>query len=461
MSKLIHSGGLTKADLNAGQRSLIKTGIDWWKGREQNLVVIGEPGTGKTSSVDFLLDELPTAVPLYNAPTHEASGQLRDKLPDNAFCETSHRALGLKVNKSYKDLVFEKGDTPKEFLECNVFVMDEASMADKGTEEKKGLMQHALDSYEKIIWLGDDMQLPPVGSVSGDSPVFEAGFRTVELTEVERHDGDILKYVQQVRGEILKPVRRVPNRFGEIDELRAKPGVIPPFSQEMKEEIAEGRGRVITWTNGKTAHSIVPGVREYNQHLRVFKFGAEMAENHPFLESEIVVLSSPSYLFKGEAGEHEQLQNLDFKDNLLKRQATTNARGQVIRVGVVKLLGVECHKLTLELVKGGKTVIYVPTKRGKVKYDSILAEMQSRAEAAGVGAKEVYRLKHTFSELFTFATPSYAQTGQKCQGSTIESVYVDVRNILQIRPSDWKVAFKLLNVACSRSSKKLTLIRGI
>jgi hypothetical protein len=267
--------------------------------------------------------------------------------------------------------------------------------------------------------------------------------------------------VQKVRAEILKPIRKVPAVFGEIEELKAKPGVIPGFTKEMKQEISEGKGRILTWTNGKTSNSIVPGVREYNQLIREFKFGVDMAKAHPFLESEIIVLSSPSYLFQGEAEKHESLKDLTFKGNLLKRQAVTNARGLVTRVGSVTLLGVQCHKLDLELVKGGKTVIYVPTLKGKAKYENTLKEMQLRAASAGAGAKEIYRLKHTFSELFTFATPSYSQTCQKAQGSTIESVYVDVRNILQVRPTEWKMAFKLLNVACSRSSRKLTLIRGV
>jgi hypothetical protein len=452
---------LQLSDLNSGQQDTISEGVKWYESEEQCFVIDGEPGTGKTSVVKFLIESLPDAIPLFNAPTHEATGQLADKLGEGAACETSHRALGLKVNKFYDDLRFEKGDTPKAFENCNLFVMDEASMAGLGGKEEKQLLDHALDSYDKIIFLGDWAQLPPIGAKNGDSPVFTQGFQTQTLTQVERHAGDILTYVQKVRAEILKPIRKVPAVFGEIEELKAKPGVIPGFTKEMKQEISEGKGRILTWTNGKTSNSIVPGVREYNQLIREFKFGVDMAKAHPFLESEIIVLSSPSYLFQGEAEKHESLKDLTFKGNLLKRQAVTNARGLVTRVGSVTLLGVQCHKLDLELVKGGKTVIYVPTLKGKAKYENTLKEMQLRAASAGAGAKEIYRLKHTFSELFTFATPSYSQTCQKAQGSTIESVYVDVRNILQVRPTEWKMAFKLLNVACSRSSRKLTLIRGV
>lgn len=456
-----HSWNITEADLNEGQKGLIKAGVKWWESGDQNLVVAGEPGTGKTSVVEFLLRKLTGAVPLFSAPTHEAAGQLRDKLTRaKFFCETSHRALGLKVNKGYRDLVFERGQPPKEFLDCNVFLMDEASMADYGTEEKKGLIRHAMECYRKIIWLGDWAQLPPIGSVTGDSPIFEAGFQTETLTKVERHEGDILTYVQKVREEILKPARTVPKVFGEIRELKAKAGLTPRFTKEMLKEIAEGRGRIITWTNGKTSASIVPGVREYNQLVREFKYGKQMAEAHPFLESEVIVLSSPSFLYESDADAHAALRNLDFKDTSLKRQAATNARGQVTRVSGASLLGVECYRLELDLLRGGKTVIFVPTLKGKAKYDSTLKEMQRRADNAGKDARDIYRMKHTFGELFTMATPSYAQTGQKCQGSTVESVYVDVRNILQMRPSEWKVAYKLLNVACSRASKQLTLIRG-
>lgn len=446
---------ITLEDLNPGQRKAVATGVDWWNSDEQCLVINGEPGTGKTSIAEFTVKRIKSAIPLYSAPTHEAAGQLEDRVGDNAPCETTHRALGLKANRSYAELVFERGKPPKEFDPCTLLLVDEASMLDLAKPgEPDKLLNHALECYDKIIFLGDDMQLPPIGAT--ESPVFTQGYRTITLDKVERHDGDILRYVQKVRAEIMKPARRVPEPFGEISQVKAKPGALPSLPEDVLRSIADGRGRVLTWTNGKTSHSIVPGVAEYNQMMRGFKFGAALAEKHPFLESEIVVLKAPNFLYERDADKHEELTSLEFESKSLKRMAATNARGQVTRVDTATLLGVECHKLTLDLIKGGKTVVFCPTKKGKVRYDQIMKQMLEQAKAEG-GAR-LYAKRHTFAELFTLVVPSYGQTCQTAQGASIETVCVDVRNMLQCR--DWKVAFKLLNVGCSRASKELILIRS-
>jgi hypothetical protein len=453
---------ITLSDLNSGQKKAIQVGREWWKSDEQCLVISGKPGTGKTSIAEFIVNELDDIDALYCAPTHEAVGQLSDRIGENTICETAHRALGLKANKNFKELVFETTGLPRAYQDKNCLIMDEASMAgDELTQEGQGLLRHATDLFEKIIFLADWAQLPPIGAESGDSPVFTKGYRMEELTQVERHEGDILVFVNLVRDMILSRVKSCPKAFGEIREIKAKQGLVPEFPSDIKRAIMEGRGRVITWTNGKTTKSIVPGVREYNSYFRTQKFGELAALQNPFLETEIIVFSTHSYLLDNDSELHENVRDVDFDAKLLKRQATSNARGQVKQVSKATVLRIECWKLEVSMLKGGECTIYVPTKSGELKYKETLDKFNAMAEAfVGAERAKVYNLKHTFSQMFTFATPSYGQTGQKAQGASIEVVCVDVRNILQMRPDQWKVAFKLLNVACSRATQQLVLIKG-
>jgi hypothetical protein len=468
-SKMSNKETITVSDLNEGQRSAVEAGDAWWKSKEQCFVVDGQPGTGKTSVLGFILKNLRGANPLLTAPTHEAVGQMRDRLPPTALCETTHRGLGLKVDKSYESLTFVPGIRSETLAETNLLVVDESSMLDmlEPEEVKNGLppklLDHVLSYYQKVIFLGDWAQLPPVGRKDGESPVFKQGYRTVSLDKVERHGGDILTFVQSIRAEIPKALRRLPPIPSGIEVITTNDYcAIPDLGGDVKQEIAEGRGRILTWTNGRTDKSPVPGVREYNQFIREFKFGTEVARQFPFIESEIVSFKTQSFLLEGDAEKHSRLTLDDlnrFQSFKLKRMATNNTRGQVTRVANYTFLGIPCHRLEIDLLNGGKTIVFCPTKGGEVTYKNMVKKLAQEA-AKAVNKKVAYAKMHTFSELFTTVVPCYGQTGQCAQGATMDLVVVDVRNILQARPTEWKTAFKLLNVACSRASKRLILVKS-
>jgi exodeoxyribonuclease V alpha subunit len=155
--------------------------------RERRLsIIVGGPGTGKTSTVVKLLallhsdafergSEPPRVLML--APTGKAAQRLaeatlraRDRLPVSDTVRaaisgealTVHRALGSIGGSSTR---FRHG--PDQPLDCDVLVLDEASMVDLGLMRR---LLDALPGHARLIMLGDPDQLSSVeaGGVLAD-----------------------------------------------------------------------------------------------------------------------------------------------------------------------------------------------------------------------------------------------------------------------------------------------------
>ena len=160
------------------------------RGVNENLIITGGPGTGKTTVIFFLLRELyctqPELLehPLYlAAPSGKAADRMKESIVNsmNLVCSeelennfavydkiakaetyTIHRLLGYLPNENK---FFHDEDNP--FPENAVFVIDESSMVDITLF---GAFLKAVPRGAKLFLLGDADQLPPVdaGAVLGD-----------------------------------------------------------------------------------------------------------------------------------------------------------------------------------------------------------------------------------------------------------------------------------------------------
>ena len=153
-------------------------------------VISGYAGTGKSTLVRFIIEELPGVDPLidvcYAAYTGKACQVLKDK--GNPNVSTLHRLLFESIPKP--DGTFFRKRKPS--IEYKIVVIDEASMVPKDFVE-------ILNEYPIFtIWLGDPFQLPPVDKNSANNLLDRPD---VMLTQIMRQEAesDIIRLSMDIR----------------------------------------------------------------------------------------------------------------------------------------------------------------------------------------------------------------------------------------------------------------------
>lgn len=174
---------------------------------EKISIIAGGPGTGKTYLTTELVKSFgPASRIILTAPTGKAAARLKER-NKHATCSTLHALLGIRSN----------GEPPSSplFLQADLIVIDEASMLDA---KMMRLLLKSLPTGQRLVFLGDPHQLPPVetGSLFCD---LIGLLPTAFLKKCHRSDRkEILDLAQQIiEGET--PTPEGPLSFETIQEF--------------------------------------------------------------------------------------------------------------------------------------------------------------------------------------------------------------------------------------------------
>lgn len=194
--------------------------------KDYKRALVGAAGTGKTYLVKALIKNCNLTYSLIGlaAPTHKACRVLQESIGlPNIKVNTLQSDLGLRLNFNVDkfDINHPPFD-PKGRIKIGdyrLYIVDEASMINRGL--CTFLEQTCKTNKCKIIYIGDDSQLAPVGEKYSSSL---RGIKTYKLAQIVRQEDDnpirylleLLRYdIKHRTFKFLEHISKVPEKFDD------------------------------------------------------------------------------------------------------------------------------------------------------------------------------------------------------------------------------------------------------
>lgn len=404
---------------------------------DRYMTLIGAGGTGKTFCIMTAVEMLQKAgmKVLLTAPTNKAVKQLEKAareyglVLDEVDFSTIHSALGLAMlpNEDQKFAVRAGRGVIEVF---DVIVVDEASMM-----PRKALFEHLVPDCEegntKVVFMGDDLQLPPPREPI--SPVFKE-FPQFRLEHNERQkEGQLLTVNGMLRTAMMgnKPFKAPELDGDQITEIKAADFLKQVVAAFDKDTDLDSQ-RVLAWTNKR--------VQTVNNAIRNKLYGKDC---DPYIEGERVVTGGPIKDDEGHIvlGTDEECTVYHVADDYVEDEST----GETYRT----------IRLVLDpLYEAGKVIAQVLHEDSVEAFEArkeALANAARKAEKSD--ARRLWAQFWSFKETFADVRYCYCITIHRSQGSTFDRVFVDVKDIL--RNNNRIERQRLLYVGYSRPRSQL------
>lgn len=367
---------------------------------EKEFAITGQAGTGKTFMLYSILGDTAT----YCATTNKAASVLRQL---TGYAQTIHSLLHLTVKNDFAtgktSLVRDPKASP---IRGKIIVIDEASMVDKHLYE----ITKEMCDESKIIWVGDDAQLPPVST--GNFSVFKLNLPTAGLHQVMRSIDTpaITELSTALRAAVFN---------GNNITISARPPSIcritGPQAHELVTDLVQ-RDQwhnciLLSYTNARTAAAV-----------KVIRGAAKKPAS--LIPGDVVIVNS-AFKYYPSPGTQEWIPT----DSMVEIQGITP-------------------------IASTPHIIVAHTDIGDLLTYKDNSRLQREIAQAGTAKdwNKYFQLKETFIDL----RHAEALTIHKSQGSTFDTVFVDTSSLYTCRnPNERR---RLLYVACSRARHKLYLV---
>lgn len=419
-------------NLNQGQQKAADAFFEFLFSENKEFIISGAAGVGKTYLMNYIIDntmpryleicQLTGIDPIYHAVTMTATTNKAADVLSQATkrpTQTVHSFFNLKVTEDWTNgkTLLTKTNNWRVHQNQIIFV-DECSMID--SELYKVLHEGTLNC--KLVYVGDHNQLAPVHESL--SPVYKHDAPFYELTEPMRNKDQpaLMEVCQQLRETVatgeFKPIRIVPGVIELLDDLTMQAQVEMSFKEQTHE------ARILAYTNKR--------VIQFNDHIRSLRGLPESFQPGEFLVNNTAYTHQRTKTVPVEA-----------EVTILKNHGPGQIEIARDGDGDPVLLDVDYVDITTTF-SGTIMNIPVPTNRGH--YDALI-KYYGRVK----NWERMFFLKNTFMDL----RPRDAATVHKSQGSTYDTVFVDLGNISTCNFQN-QVA-RMLYVAFSRARNRVFL----
>lgn len=413
--------------LNTGQQIAADGFFEFLLTDEKEMIISGAGGVGKTYLMGHLIDEI--------MPRYHETCRLLDipvEFEEVVMCATTNKAAEVLANSvgrptstvhSYMNLIV-KDDyaTGKSTIKKSaawtihtntIIFIDECSMID--TPLMNMLMEGTFKC--KIVYVGDHSQLAPV--MEAISPVYTKNLRMYVLTEPMRNADQ--PALMNVCGQIRETVAT-----GIFNPIQVVPGVIDWFDDEaMEREVyshfiePDNNNRVLAYTNNR--------VLDFNDHIRAIR---ELPDT--FTKGEHLINNSAIKLGKSMISVEQEVTILHMNESPSKVDLGNGVEFDVRYCDIENSIG--------EVFMG------VPVPIDREHYLALVKWCGKQ--------KDWYRyfeLKNKYPDL----RQRDASTVHKSQGSTYDTVFIDMANLSTCRNPD--LAARLLYVGFTRPRRRVVM----
>lgn len=439
---------------NKGQQEAYNKITDWLNNsKESSTTLKGRAGTGKTTIIKQIVNNLPEEQVLYLAPTHKAKTVLSKSTGKPAF--TIESALFIDLDET-------TGEFTPNLYKRNMFLMPIKSrkyiIIDEASMIKDNLLEELFDnisSDQKIIFMGDSNQLPPVKQ-DNDSSVFNNII--AELTEIVRQseDSPILKIASKIADNIENGTKEL----NVVNEQDAK------FNSKTNSGailLNNSRNLLQMWINDFKANPTSTKIVTFNNQNHSNK---QSVKNINKVVREMMFGENPNFIYKGEQlmaydsffeGENQLINNSE--DYTVEDFTPVVNKSQTITAFSKKLGN---RSITIEGLSGVNAVLR-NNITGEMVIETIFLPDPKSIEIINKHKQEQFNKKDIqmgvlIGKAFSNLYYGYAITSHKSQGSTYRNSYVLLDNILysdSIRKN--KAKNQSLYVAISRASDKVVI----
>ncbi|MDX9813520.1 MAG: AAA family ATPase [Sulfurimonas sp.] len=402
------------------------------------LSLSGAAGTGKT----YLSAKLAHYFNRKNydltltSPTHKATSVSAEFLLTHnikATCKTIHSFLAIKPKLDYdsgvEHFVVDKGakkDSTK------ILFVDESSMIG---EELFGYIVEAIrdERVGFVVFIGDSFQLPPVSAAASGVFGLQNSFTLDEVVRQAR-DSYILRAATTLRVMIEKdefvPLKKVFESFDGVEIFNSLELFVEDFCKG--EKWYEDDKILTTYTN-KSVNALNKSIRDR------------------FWQTQGV--SEPEFIRVGD--------NLRFDDAYSINDMQIYHNGEIVKVKNSELckdnrLGIEYFKCEIE---GSKFAIKVVDINSQERYKNELQAIADEANKAKYPKKsQLWDTYYSIKNSYANVSYTFASTIHKLQGSTYDSVYVDIGSLAKMWGLDEQMKYRLAYVAITRARKDVKVL---
>lgn len=419
---------------------IIQTGMVW----DNEISLSGPAGTGKTYLTTKLVSLLQEKYHItITAPTHKALQVLRQNLLaekiDNVETKTLQSFLNIRLVTDYDKGIqrFEPIKTKeKDQSNTDILIVDESSMISEALYE---YIKIAIESnrVKVVLFVGDEYQLLPVDSHENNIFTINNAYKLDKIVR-QAQGSYIINMATKARNIIMSKKYLPIKEFFHDDAFKNQ---VQIFSTE--KEFYDDFCTPDTWAKkDKVIASFTNN--SVDAHNRVIR--------NRFLETQNI--TDIPVLRKGDKVIFQQANIIDEKVIHQNSDIVELLHADKKHESNLKIDYWDCRDLKNQPFK-------VIDPASQIQFKTALDKIakMAREEKNYQARIEMWKLFYAIKETFVDVKYTFASTIHKLQGSTYESVYIDLRDIENMKDKD--MMYRLLYVAITRASQNVKILLPI